>query len=175
MFSAVTLAIGATIAAYLTMLGEWGLSRANERHLRAEGAIEPADDVYRTMAWAYPLSFLAIGIECALSGPPSDVSLLAGAAVFFAAKGLKLWAIASLGTRWTFRVLVPPGSALVTRGPYSWLRHPNYVAVLGELAGFGVLLAAPFTGAAAVIGFALLIHRRIAVEERALGIAPPAA
>ena len=175
MFSAVTLAIGATIAAYLTMLGEWGLSRANERELRAQGAVEPPGDVYRTMALAYPLSFLAIGIEGALFGPPSDASLLGGAAVFFAAKGLKFWAIASLGTRWTFRVLVPPGSPLVTRGPYLWLRHPNYLAVLGELVGFGLLLAAPFTGVVAVVGFALLIHRRIAVEERALGIAPPAA
>jgi methyltransferase len=125
MFSAATLAIGALIAVYLTMLGEWGLSRANERQLRAQGAVEPAGDVHRTMAWAYPLSFLAIGIEGALSGPPSDASLLAGATVFFAAKGLKFWAIASLGTRWTFRVLVPPGSPLVTRGPYLWLRHPN--------------------------------------------------
>ena len=49
---------------------------------------------------------------------------------------------------WTFRVLVPPGSARTLRGPYRLLRHPNYVAVVGELAGFALLARAPRLGAA---------------------------
>jgi methyltransferase len=167
---ALIVASGATIAVFLIMLGELRISKANERTLRALGAIEPPGDVYRAMAWAYPMAFLVMGVEGAFAGPAPGTGTFLGAAVFSAAKALKFWAMASLGRRWTYRVLVPPGAPLVTRGPYAWLRHPNYVAVLGELAGFVFLVGAPFTGLLAFAGFALLLRRRIRIEERALGI-----
>ena len=162
---------GASLAAVmLMMLAEWQLARFNERVLRHRGAVGPEDEVYRTMAWAYPTAFVAMAVEGALLGPPPGRATLAGAAIFGLAKVLKFWAIASLGTRWTFRVLVLPEVPLVSRGPYAWLRHPNYVAVLGELGGAALLMGARMTGIAGLIGFALLLRRRIAVEERALGI-----
>jgi len=71
--------------------------------------------------------------------------------------------------RWTFRVLVLPGSPLVASGPYRWLRHPNYLAVIGELAGVAATVWAPITGVVAGLGFGWLIRRRIRVEEQALG------
>jgi len=58
----------------------------------------------------------------------------------------------------------------VTSGPYRWMRHPNYVAVLGELVAISVALSAPIAGVIAFIGFAWLLRKRIAVEERALGL-----
>lgn len=160
----------ALAAAGLFMLVELALSRTNERALRARGAVEPAHDVYRAMSWTYPLCFVAAGIEGAVRNPAFSIITIAGAACFAAAKALKYWAIASLGPRWSFRVLVPPGDALVTRGPYTWMRHPNYVAVLGELAGFALLVGAPIAGVVGVSGFSVLLRRRIAVEERALGL-----
>ena len=110
-----------------------------------------------------------MGIEGGLTGPAPAAALGAGLAVFGAAKALKAWAISSLGVRWTFRVLVPPGDPLVTRGPYRVLRHPNYVAVCGEILGVALTVWAPFTGTAALAGFGWLLRRRIAVEDRALG------
>lgn len=153
---------------FLLMLGELWLSRRNERGLRAQGALEPADDVYRTMAWAYPASFVAMAAEGFLAGSPRWI-VAAGMVTFAAAKGIKYWAMASLGRRWTFRVLVLPGAPLVTSGPYAWLRHPNYVGVAGELVGFGLAAGAIVTGLLSVAGFAWLLRRRIAVEDRALG------
>jgi len=85
-------------------------------------------------------------------------------------KALKFWAIASLGGRWSFRVLVLPEAPLVTRGPYRFLRHPNYIAVMGELLSVALALAAPVTGTLALVTFAWLLSRRIACEERALGL-----
>jgi methyltransferase len=161
-----------TLVALVLMLLEWRVSRRNEVALRRAGAVEPAGDVHGTMAWAYPASFVAMALEGILSNRPPGVLTLAGAAGFAAAKALKYWAMASLGRRWSFRVLVLPGAPLVTRGPYAWLRHPNYVGVIGELAAFALLVSAPVTGIVAVGGFALLIRARIRVEERALGIAP---
>lgn len=163
------LSIVATVAALLVMLGELLVSRANEHRLREIGAVEPPGDVYRAMAWAYPFGFVAMGIEGALSGPQPGAMTVAGAIVFLAAKALKFWAIASLGPRWTFRVLVLPRAPLVTTGPYAWLRHPNYVAVIGELVGFAILVGAVGTGIVSLAGFGALLWRRIAVEEQALG------
>jgi methyltransferase len=167
---ALALPIAATAAALLVMLGELFLSRRNEHALRTRGAVEPRNDVHRTMAWVYPLSFVFAGAEGALSGRIPGATTLVGLALFAAAKALKYWAIRSLGPRWTFRVLVPPGAPLVTRGPYRWLRHPNYVAVLGELAGFAMLVGGPVTGCLSVAAFSFLLWRRIQVEEQALGV-----
>jgi methyltransferase len=151
------------------MVGELRVSHANERKLRSIGAVEPPDDVYRAMSWAYPAGFVAMGLEGVLVGRDPGAITIAGAIVFLAAKALKFWAIASLGPRWTFRVLVPPAAPLVTSGPYKWLRHPNYVAVIGELVGFAVLVGAFGTAILSVAGFGALLWRRIAVEEQALG------
>jgi methyltransferase len=163
-------AILIVIAVGMTMALEAVLSRHNERQLRAQGAFEPPDDVYRWMQWAYPASFIAMGIEGALHEQLSRDALLWGFAVFLCAKALKYWAIASLGPRWSFRVLVPPAGTLVTSGPYRFVRHPNYVAVIGELVGVALMVSALVTGATAVVVFVALIRARIRVEERALGL-----
>lgn len=150
------------------MLVEARVSASNERWLRLQGAVEPAHDVYRTMQWAYPCAFVVMAMEGAVYGPPPGVTTLAGAVLFGAAKALKCWAIASLGRRWTFRVLVLPGVPLVADGPYAHVRHPNYIAVVGELIGIALLVGARVSGPLATILFGLLVRGRIRVEEEAL-------
>ena len=164
-----TIAILTLLAVLVVMLGEAALSSHNERVLRGRGAVEPAGDVYAMMRWAYPTCFVAMAVEGALIGPASRDILVSGLAVFGLAKALKMWAISTLGVRWTFRILVVRDAALVARGPYALLRHPNYVAVIGELIGMALIVRAPFTGILAVVGFGLLLMRRIAIEDRALG------
>ena len=158
--------LGALAVALLLMLAEAQRSRANERGLREAGAVEPAGDVYGLMLWSYPGAFVVMALAAVWinSGRLSAT----GAVVFLAAKALKYWAIATLGQRWTFRVLVPPESTSVTGGPYRWFAHPNYVAVAGELAGFALLVHAGWVGLAATLWFILLMWLRIRVEERAL-------
>ena len=167
--SAVLISVAALIALLLIMLGEAVLSAHNERVLRERGAIEPPDDVIGTMRWAYPGSFLAMALEGAWNGPSSPEILAAGLAVLGFAKALKLWAISTLGTRWTYRVLVLPNAPLIDRGPYAMFRHPNYLAVVGEIVGMAFLVSAPVTGVLSFLGFGWLLTRRIAVEDRALG------
>ncbi len=155
-------------AVLLLMLVELQLSVFNEKALRAKGAVEPADDVIGWMRIAYPGVFVLMAAEAALGGPLSRSWVVGGLLLFGWAKALKCWAMAHLGPRWTFRVLVPPGAPLVTTGPYRLLRHPNYVAVIGEIVAIAIALQAPVTGVLATLGFGWLIRRRIAVEVRAL-------
>ena len=165
----VIISIVALAVVLLMMLGELMRSRHNEGVLRRRGAVEPTGDVYRTLAWAYPGMFVAMAIEGVISPPSPGLIMLAGAVVFSAAKLLKFWAIAALGIRWTYRVLVPPDAPLIASGPYVWLRHPNYVSVFGEIAGMALIVGSPVTGAISLIAFGVLVRRRIAVEDRALG------
>jgi methyltransferase len=157
------------VLAFVPMLLEARRSAANERALRAR-AVEPADDVYALMRVAYPLCFLVMVVEAWARGAGLGWTALAGGLVFISAKALKYWAIVTLGERWTFRVLVPVGSVRTLRGPYRFLRHPNYVAVVGELAGFALLARAPVAGALSLAAFGALLVARVRVEERALGL-----
>lgn len=158
----------AALVVFGLMLIEAAIAARNERALRALGAVEPPGDVIGAMQFAYPTAFLAMIVEGHLRQVQPDALAVAGAAVFLVAKGLKYWAIATLGTRWTFRVLVPPGSSRISGGPYRWLAHPNYLAVGLEMIGTLLALHAVVTGPIAVAGFSLLMWRRITIEENAL-------
>ena len=151
---------------FIPMLIEARVAAVNERAQRRRGGVEPDGDVYAIMRVAYPLVFLAMIAEGALW--PDHGYVAAGAALFLAAKILKSWAIVSLGDAWTFRVIVRRDVPLVASGPYRWLRHPNYVAVAGELVAVALMSGARVTGPAGTVFFILLMWRRISVEERAL-------
>ena len=175
MLSAVAVVAVVLGAVALLMLAELQLSLGHERMLRADGASEPPDDVYPLMRLAYPGAFAAMAIEPLARGTVARDWLLLGVVLLGCAKALKFWAIASLGRYWSFRVLVIPGAPLVRTGPYRYVRHPNYVALIAEFVAVAIALQAPGAGALAVVGFGILLRRRIAVEERALGLRAPAA
>ncbi len=136
------------------------------------------------MRIAYPAVFLAMIVEGGAvrrrrrshssirSSPDVRRGLGAGdrgvLALFCGDKALKWWAIVSLGPAWTFRVIVVPGDAPVAGGPYTWLRHPNYVGVVGELVGVALMSGARVSGPIGTLAFCALMLRRIAVENRAL-------
>ena len=161
------------VALLLVIVVPWLLletwrSRRHEQALRAAGAIEPPEDVYAWMRVVYPGMFLAMTLEGML-GPTACTPLVsAGIAVFLAGKLLKWWAILSLGRLWSFHVLVLPGVPLVTSGPYRFMRHPNYLGLLGEIAGVALMMRAPYTGVASAIAFGALLVARIRVEDRLL-------
>ena len=155
---------------FIPMVLEARLAHRNEVALLAQGAREPENDVFPVMRVVYPLCFLAMVAEGWYRPQTSTEFLILGAAVFLTAKLLKYWAVASLGPRWCFRVLVPPNSSLVTSGPYRYLQHPNYVAVVGELVGVALMARAPLTGTLAVVVFGAVLMARVRAENRALGI-----
>jgi methyltransferase len=153
------------------MLVEARRAVANERAQRARGGVEPPGDVYALMQVIYPASFLVMLAEGAWRGAPPQPIFVAGAALLAAAKALKWWAILSLGPFWTFRVIVVPGSCRIITGPYRFVAHPNYVAVIGEFIAVAMMTRAVVSGPLALLAFAGLLVKRIAIEERALHVA----
>ena len=162
------------------MLAETRVSVRNERALRARGAVEPRGDVYLVMLILYPLAFGLMAVEgiskahaaAELTGSPLSSTgpawWLAGILLMIASKGLKYWAIAHLADRWTFKVLVLPGSPLVRTGPYRYVDHPNYIAVVGELVAMMLMMSAWVTGPVMTIAFGITLLMRLKVESRAL-------
>jgi methyltransferase len=96
-------------------------------------------------------------------------------AVTVAANALRWWCIATLGQRWTARVIVLPGTPLVRSGPYRWFPHPNYVAVIIEGAALPLTGSAWITACAFTLLNAVLLTVRIRCETGALAAAAPQA
>ncbi|HUL58946.1 MAG TPA: isoprenylcysteine carboxylmethyltransferase family protein [Anaeromyxobacteraceae bacterium] len=151
-------------------LAELAVSSRNARRLLAAGAVESGRGHYRGMV-AFHAAFLgACAAEpLAFPAPWPAAAAWAALAVAAAAQGLRWWAVATLGPRWSTRIVVLPGAAPVTRGPYRWLRHPNYLAVAAEIAALPLALGAWRTALAFTAGNAALLAVRIRAEEAALG------
>jgi methyltransferase len=92
-------------------------------------------------------------------------------ALVIAANALRWWCIATLGPRWSARVIVLPGEPLVATGPYRWFAHPNYVAVIVEGAALPLAGSAWVTAAGFTVLNAALLTVRIRCETRALAVA----
>jgi len=88
--------------------------------------------------------------------------------VVVAAQALRWWCIRTLGPQWNTRILVVPGLPLITGGPYRWLRHPNYVAVIAEGIALPLVHSAWITATVFTAANAILLTARIRTEDAAL-------
>jgi methyltransferase len=145
--------------------GELLLARANTRSLLRHGAIEIDRDGYKYVVLLHAAWFAALLATVPPATPPNWPLLM----LFGVLQVARIWVIASLGRRWTTRLIVLPGAPLVARGPYRWLRHPNYLIVAAELA----ILPLAFAAVAIAVLFSAcngwLLWRRIRLEDAALG------
>jgi methyltransferase len=144
-------------------LGELVLARRNTRRLLAQGAYEVGAGHYPIVvalhaAWLGSLWLLAWDA-------PVDPSWLA---VYIVLQALRLWVLASLGPRWTTRIIVLPGAPLVRSGPYRFLAHPNYVVVTAEVAVLPLVFGLPWYSLAFSVLNAAVLAVRIRTENAAL-------
>lgn len=151
-------------------LFELALSRRNAVRARERGAFEYGKEHFRLMALLHASFLLACPLEVfALHRPFIPVLGYPMLGVVVAAQVLRYWAIATLGERWNVRILVVPGLPAVTAGPYRWLRHPNYLAVILDIAAVPLVHTAFLTAFFFSLLNAWMLRVRIRCEERALG------
>ena len=147
----------------LQRISELALSRYNTGKLRARGAIEIGANHYPLVVSVHAAWLIALWVW----GRDQDVNLLA-LSPFVALQGFRLWIVATLGARWTTRIIVLPGEPLVTAGPYRYFSHPNYAVVAAEIALLPLALHLPLLALIFTALNAAVLVIRIRVETRAL-------
>ncbi len=164
------LLLGYLVLLVVERLVELVLSDRNARRALAAGGVEAGRGHYPVMVLFHAAVLVACAAEPLLWPRPWPLAAsLAALAAALLAQGLRWWAVASLGGRWSTRVVVLPGAAPATGGPYRLLKHPNYLAVVLEVAAVPLIGGALLTAALATLGNAALLAVRIPAEERALG------
>jgi len=162
-------AVGAPQIAALLVLGQRGLeelhSARNTRRLIAEGAIEAGRAFYPVvavthLAWIAAIFFLL----------PADAPLLLlPLGLYLALQVARYWVIATLGRYWTHRIITRPGAPIVRRGPYGYIRHPNYMITIAETLLLPIVFGGWALGIIMAAVWASVIHYKIRLEDQALG------
>ena len=88
--------------------------------------------------------------------------------IFVFLQAVRVWTLFTLGDRWTTRVIIVPGEARIMAGPYRFVRHPNYLVVIGEIATLPLVFGMPFYALIFSFANAVLLYFRIKAENAAL-------
>ncbi|MHB1218886.1 MAG: isoprenylcysteine carboxyl methyltransferase family protein [Alphaproteobacteria bacterium] len=149
----------------LERLTELAIARRNTRRLLAAGAVEHGARHYPFVVVLH-VAWLATLLVWVPEDAPIRWPILA---LFVLLQFARAWVIASLGPYWTTRIIVPPGAPTVRRGPYRWMRHPNYAIVAAEIALLPLAFDAWDVALLFSLANALLLSYRIRSEEAARG------
>jgi methyltransferase len=148
----------------LQRLAEIAYAQRNTRALLARGAVEIGRRHYPLIVALHAAWLVAI-----LAFLPRPVVINAVMlALFVVLQGLRLWVLATLGPYWTTRIITLEGAPLVRRGPYRFIRHPNYAVVVGEIAVLPLVFGEIWIAAVFTVLNAAVLFLRIREEEGAL-------
>lgn len=145
-------------------ISELWVARRNTRRLMAQGAVEVGRGHYPLFVLLHVSWLLAMAVLIPVDATPNAFLL----AAFVALQAARYWTMFSLGRFWTTRIITLPGAPLVRRGPYAFVRHPNYLVVAGEIAIVPLIFGAWRIALIFSVLSALLTIYRINVEESAL-------
>ena len=146
----------------LQRLSELVLARLNTTRLLARGATEHGAAHYPLIV-ALHAAWIAALVIFGLGNPVSPAWL----AAFVVLQALRIWILASLRDRWTTRIIVLD-EPLVARGPFRFVRHPNYMVVAAEIVVASMVLGLPWVAAIFTVLNAAVLAIRIRAEDAAL-------
>lgn len=149
----------------LQRLAELAVSARNTRRLLAAGAHEVGRRHYPLIVALHVLWLVALLVFVDPATEPNFWLL----GVFLLLQVARIWVLASLGPRWSTRVIVLPQAPLVARGPYRFVRHPNYAVVAAEIAVLPLVFGAWQIALVFTVLNAAMLWWRIGVEDQALG------
>jgi methyltransferase len=153
----------------LERLVELVISRRNEAWVKLQGGLEFGRRHFGFMKVLHTAFLISCAVEVVLLERPFHPALgLAMIGVLLLAQALRYWSIFTLGHRWNVRIFVVPEAPLVTEGPYRYLRHPNYLAVILEVFAIPLIHSAWITATTFTFLNGLMLAERIRCEENAL-------
>lgn len=138
----------------------------NTRRLLAQGAVEIGRAHYPLFVLLHGGWLVALAVFVPAATPPSWPLL----ALFVLLQAGRVWVVATLGPYWTTRIITVPQAPLVTRGPYRFVRHPNYLVVTGEIAALPLAFGAWRLALVFSVLNALLLTWRIRIENGTLAV-----
>jgi methyltransferase len=148
-------------------LGELMIANRNTRALKMRGAVEIGASHYPFIVALHAGWLVALAGWVVLHSPRINLPLFV---VFAGLQAARLWVLWALGPFWTTRIISLPGAPLVTRGPYKFLRHPNYLVVVLEIAVLPLIFGAWTIAAIFSVLNAAVLYVRIRTEEAALAL-----
>jgi methyltransferase len=149
-------------------IGELVLSARNARRVRARGAREFGASHFPFIVAVHVLFFVGLASEVVFLGARPGRAWPLWLAIWLGAQALRYSAVRSLGDRWNARIFVVPGEPPVRSGPYRFVRHPNYVAIVVELIAASLLFGAWRTAIGVSLLNAVALRIRIRAENAAL-------
>jgi methyltransferase len=157
------------ICVIIQRLLELRLAKRNERALRAKGAIEYGAEHYKWIVLLHSMFLASLGVEVAIRRPPLEPWDVAPLTIFILCQICRIWVLASLGSYWNTKIMVLPGAEVIIKGPYRYVKHPNYLIVALEILVLPLIFQAYFTAFVfSLLNAFLLLGVRIPTEERAL-------
>jgi methyltransferase len=136
--------------------------------MKAKGAIEFGHKGYKLIVVIHMLFLISFLGEKLVENRGISINWPWLGTIFLLAQVIRFWAISSLGKYWNTKIIVLPNSHIVSKGPYRFIRHPNYLVVFFELLTIPLMFNAFFTAAVFTILNIILIAIRILEEEQAL-------
>jgi methyltransferase len=161
--------IGFVLAIIIQRLLELGIARRNLKFALANGGKEYAPEHYKWIVLLHVSWIVFMLLEGILRGSSLSNLWWLWFGIFMLAQIGRYWAITSLGKYWNTRIIIFPGGNLVAKGPYKYLKHPNYMVVALELFVAPMIFGCWITAiVASLVNAGLLLSVRIPAEERAL-------
>jgi methyltransferase len=164
-----------TIVFYLFLLWIVGMrimeliiAKRNERIVKAMGAKEFGARHYPWIVAMHVLFLLSFTVESLWKGAEPSPWWPFLFSLFVVVQGLRIWTLSSLGRFWNTKILVLPSAPVVAKGPYRWIRHPNYFIVAMEIWLIPFMFQAYWTALVFSIANGIMLSIRIAIEEEAL-------
>ncbi|WP_331710047.1 isoprenylcysteine carboxyl methyltransferase family protein [Fictibacillus phosphorivorans] len=149
-------------------LAEVRIAKSNEKKLREKGAVEAGKDHYKWMVFMHVSFFAVFFLEVYVLSATPPSWWLVPFVLFLIAQVIRVWAISSLGVYWNTKILLLPGATVVAKGPYRFMRHPNYTVVSLELLVIPLIFGAYYTAILFTLLNILMLRVRIPAEEKAL-------
>lgn len=160
-----TPAIGLLALVTAERMGELWLARRNTTALLARGGYEVAPNHYPWIVLLHAAWLAGLWAE-----GWSQPIVPAWLALFLVLQLGRVWVLATLGRRWTTRIIVVPNMPLTTGGPYRFARHPNYLVVIGEIAVLPLCLGLPWFALVFSLGNLAVLAIRVREENESLAM-----
>ena len=144
------------------------IARRNEANLKSKGAEELDEGGYKYIVLMHVFFFLSLICEKFLINPAANTFFFPFIGLFLIAQIVRYWSIISLGEFWNTKILILKGSKLIRKGPYKFISHPNYAAVITEIAVIPLIFSCYITAAVFSVLNIFVLIRRIRIESDTL-------